>query len=241
MDYFAGTDILFTHKFVGEGEPFVPDPNTVKYTVYDHSGAPIAGLIDVPVATTSLTYQISFTIPAVNNSIGVGKNFERRTVVVMYQRGGADTRDVQSYRIIVMGLYSVEPKDVRSFIGIQEKELNDDEIDIYAAYMYVKQEFGDTIAIDTALTSGTTQELAVNELIKLRAVIDLIPSLRQRIAQEESNGVTSYKRLNIKDFNEFEAAVLGRYSAVMTEVLDLTGVDVTLVLTTTDADPITGA
>ena len=241
MDYFAGTDILFTHRFEQEGESFSPDPNTVEYTVFDHAGAPISGLTNVPVVTGPTDFQVSFTIPAINNQIGVGKNFERRTVVVKYHYNGFEKRDVRTYRTIPMGLFSVSPHDVRAFIGMQEKELRDDEIDLFAAYLYVKKDLGTVVAIDTALTSGTTDELAVNELIKLRAIIALLPSLKQRMAQEETNGVTGFKRVDLKDFSSFEAHVLGRYAAALEVVLAQTAAEFTLVLTTTDADPITGA
>ncbi len=241
MDYIGGLDANVPFTFIREGAPFIPDVGTVTFTVLNHVGVAIAGLTDVPVTTTTTTFQFNVHIPAVNNDIDVLKSFERRTIVVSYQKDGVYERDVLGYRVIPVAHYSVEPKDIRSFIGLQDKELGDEDIDLFASYLYVQKDLGTSYSLDSLLVSGTTQELAANEMIRMRGVLDVLPSVRQRISQEETNGVTGFKRLTIKDFDAIEAVALGRYAAALSETVISTETATTLVLFTEDADPITGA
>jgi hypothetical protein len=240
MDYISGTDVWFSHMFIANGEPFIPDVGSVKYTVLDHSGAPIAGLADVAVTTDSTTFQIGLTIPAANNTVAAGKKFERRTIVIQYLRAGAANRAVKAYRLVPLLNHSVEPQHVRSFFGLQEKELPDAEIDLLAAYLYVEDDFTG-VSLDSLLASGTTQELAANECIKLRAVIEVLPSVKQRMAQKETNGVVGFERPVVKDFDDIERKAMERYAAARVQALGLTDTVVSFILTTTDSDPITGA
>jgi len=240
MDYISGTDVWFSHLFIHDGEPFIPDVGSVKYTVLDHAGAPIAGLADVAVTTDVTTFQIGFTIPAVNNTVAAGKRFERRTVLIQYLRAGAANRTVKAYRLVPILNHSVEPQHVRSFIGLQQKELPDAEIDLLAAYLYVEKDFT-SASLDALLASGTTQELAANECIKLRAVLAVLPSVKQRMAQKETNGVIGFERPTVVNFDDVERIANERYAAARVEALNLTDTVVSFILTTTDADPITGA
>ena len=240
IDVTSGSDAFLNFQFIEGGEPFIPDVGTVTYTVLNHSGTPIVGLIDVPVTTTTSTFQIPIVVAAINNTINVSKKFERRVVIVKYQRGGIYGRGVINYRVISTMYFSVTPTDVRNFIGLQEKELEDKDIDLINSYLYVQRDL-DTIDIDALLTSGTTDEIAANEMIKMRTVLDVLQSVRQRISQEETNGITGFKRLTIKDFDSLEMVARGRYEQAFSDLSDVVVADITLILTTTDADPITGA
>ena len=239
MDYVGGTDTLLTHRFVRSGEPFVPDTGTVKYTVSDHDAVPISGLVNVPVTTNNSTFQITFVVTAINNAISLSKDFERRFVSVSYERDGQAYTDEFQYRLRPATKYSVSAQDVRSFIGLQDKELEDFEIDLFNSYLIAKRDLG-TISIDTLLSSGTIQELAANGMIKAQAVLSVLPSVKQRMAQEETNGVTGFKRVQIKDLLDVELAARNLYANALTELVIPVDAALTLVLTTTDADPITG-
>ena len=239
MDFIGGTDTLLTFVFEKSGEPLVPDISSVKYTVLNHAGTPIVGLIDIPIITAADTWQVHFVVPAINNTIDVGKKFERRTVFISYTTGGKYERGVLQYRLIPLMNFSAQPKDVRAFIGVQEKELPDEDIDLLSAYLYVERDLG-TTAIAPLLSSGTILELAVNNAIKAKAVLDVLPSIRQRMAQEETNGVTGFKRLKITDFVDIEAKALALYAEAFVELLNTVEESLTLVLVTEDADPITG-
>lgn len=239
MDYLSGTAALVNIEFIQDGEAFVPDVGSVEYTVIDHSGAAIVGLQNIPVATTVDTWKVGILIGALYNSVDPSKKFERRTIVVTYTVDGVYGRTSKQYRIIPFLNHSVTPNDVRAFIGVQEKELPDSDIDLLRAYLYVEEAISPT-DIGPVLASGTVQELAANRAITAQAVIDVLPSLRQRIAQEETNGITGFKRLTIKDFAEVEMAALNALNDAILEVLNPVVEDMTLILTTTDADPITG-
>lgn len=238
MDYFHGTDISLSIILSKDGEPFIPDMGSVKYSVYGHDGTPLAA--DVPVVTSSTTFQIQVEIAASANAIAPQRKFERRTVVVNSNRGGQYHRQTATYRLVPFLNFAIQASQVRGFIGVQEKELPDEDIDLVAAYLYVEKDFTDT-RLAEALASGTTQELAANECIKLRAVLDVLPSIKQRIAQSEKNGIIGFERPTMTDFGEVERAAQDRYYSSKMEALGLTETAPVLILVTTDADPITGA
>ena len=237
MDYFTETDVNLNIILSQDGEPFIPDVGSVKYNLYDHTGTPL--ISNVAVETTTTTFSIQVTVPATDNVIASGRRFERRTIVVVAARGGKFHRQVVSYRLTPFLNHSVLPSQVRAFMGAQEKELPDEDIDLFAAYLMVEKDFN-ADRLTAALASGTTQELAANECIKLRAVLDVIPSMKQRIAQSETNGVIGFERPTMTDFGEVERAAQARYYSAKMEALGLTETAPTLILTTTDADPITG-
>ena len=239
MDFFIGTDVNLKIVLQRDGEPFIPDVGSVKYTVHDHTGAPISGLQDVDVVTTTTTFAVSVNVPAAQNQVAVQRKFERRTVVVTCSRDGVAHRQIGTYRLVPFANYSVTTAQVRSFIGVQEKELEDEDVDLFAAFLFVEEDFGAANLID-ALNSGTTREIAANECIKLRAVLEVLPSVKQRIAQQESHGTIGFQRASITDLNGVETAARDRYYSAKMAALGLTEGTITLVLTTTDADPITG-
>lgn len=240
MDYFNGTDVGINIIFERDGEPFIPDVGSVKYTVYDHTGIPLSGLEDIEVTTTTSTFSVDVVVPANQNTIDPERKFERRTIIVTATTNGQHHRQVVIYRLVPFLNHSVEPHQVRGFIGVQEKELPDEDIDLFSAYLYVEKDFT-TERLNEALASGTTQELAANTCIMLKAVLDVLPSVRQRIAQKETNGPIGFDRVTITDFDEVERAAQARYYSAKMEALGLIETSFSIVLVTQDADPITGA
>jgi tellurite resistance protein len=237
-DYVAGADVRLPIIFAKNGDPIIPDVGTVTYSVLDHTLSPIAGLVDVELTTGPTTYKTTITIPASANSIGTGKRFERRTVVLSYEvQGAAETLRV-SYRVTPELNHAVTPAQIRGFLGVNEHELVDADIDLSASYFSVEGLIGAT-TLATALVSGTTDELAANELIRMHAAMAVIPSLKQRLAQQEQNGVKMFARANISNFEELRKEAQRRFEQGLTTLSTTTPVELTLVVVTQDTDPVT--
>ncbi|TGV62440.1 hypothetical protein EN803_37360, partial [Mesorhizobium sp. M2D.F.Ca.ET.160.01.1.1] len=66
---------------------------------------------------------IVVTIPAAHNQITTA--FSRRVVRITAERGGIPFDAVTMYRLTPQILYTVTPKDVRGFLGVNEGELPD--------------------------------------------------------------------------------------------------------------------
>lgn len=240
QDFLGGEVVNLTFRY-GEGhEPLIPDSGTVTYTVLNHLGTPISGLQNIPITTGPGTFQSTVSIPALDNSIDPSKEFERRTVFLNYQVGGAPFYQKVSYRLIPSHAYTVSPAYIRAFLGVNKNELPDEDIDLFAAYLFVREAFDDVSLFTDALSSGNRTELVANDAIAMRAAIDVIPSLQNRVAQSEKNGVMGFDRIKITDYSALLAEAYRRYN----EAIGLIGladisVDHILIVTTTDTDPIT--
>jgi len=238
QDFVAGEDIELPVSLIVGGQPVIPDEDSVKFTLRDHSGAVIDGMSNIPVSTGSADYRFMIEIPAEYNTLSAGKRFERRTINLSYTHNGIARGLRLHYRLIPYLNHSVTPAQVRSFLGVNETELPDDEINLVDAYFVVEEQVGQTI-LEESLTSGTTSEIAANTLVRMRAVLDVIPSLKQRVAQEERSGQKSFSRPLIHDFDALREEAEKRYQVALNTFSTGIELPLNLVVTTQDVDPIT--
>jgi len=240
-EFVAGADAHINVEFGTAAAPVIPDTGTVNFTVLNHAGTTIVDLIEEMVTTDLTSWATNITVPAANNTIENGRSFERRMVLVNYQVGGRRFDKVVSYRLTPRLHHSVTGQEVRSFLGVNEGELGDADLDLFAAYLKVQTELTAPV-LEAALISGTVRELAANTMIRMQAVIAIIPSLKTRIAQSETNGPMGFTRAIIRDFAAVQAVATELYLAARDEVTetDSAAASLTLVLVTQDADPITG-
>jgi len=240
LEYTGGQKVTATVWLIDSDEkPLVPDAGTTTYTVYDHSGNAISGATDVAVTTDDTTTSVPVTIDAADNSIASGKIFEKRTIVLTIEKNGQVHTFRKNYRLVPLLKHSETPDSVRSFLGVANHELPDEDIDLFQAYITVKELF-DNPTIDAVLESGDHKEMAANEAIRMQAVLDVIPSLKQRIAQNESDGTFEFARPKLENFNQLEKTARDRYSRAIQLATESTPTNTTMVLTTRETDPITG-
>jgi hypothetical protein len=242
QDFLSGETANIRFLFGSGDEPVIPDVGSVTYTVLSAIGNPIVGLENVPIATDTGTFATKITIPAEYNVILPGKTFDRRTIIVRYTAKGVEDWQRINYRLIPSVPFTVTPATVRAFLGVNKGELPDEDIDLFSAYVYVQEAVSDPSLLTAALSSGDKLELTANDVIAMRAAIDIIPSLQNRVAQAEKNGVMGYDRIKIKDFAGLLADAYGRYYAgleLVGAVDESVGIPTTLLITTTDTDPIT--
>ncbi|MES0134506.1 hypothetical protein NKJ88_06020 [Mesorhizobium sp. M0016] len=239
-DFLAGTDVTLMVMLTDAGTPLVPDAGSMTYTVRDQEGVAIPGLSGIPITTGPTTFRVSVVVPAINNSIAAEKRFEKRVVTFNYLVGGVGKQQSETYRLTAFLNHIVNGGQVRGFIGVQQHELPDEEIDLMVAYLKVEKVVG-LVDLGTALASGTTLELAANEMIRMQAVLDVLPSLKQRIAQSETNGIKGFSRPAIRDFAEVEQKAKDRYADALAETTGrTTDATHTLAVLTQDTDPVTG-
>lgn len=241
QDFFSGETVKLSFVFGLGDEPAIPDIGSVTYTVFSAGGLPLAGLENVSFTTNAASFGGTITIPAAENGIAPGKTFDRRSVLIRWTEDGADDWMRIGYRLIPNTPYSVTPATVRSFLGVNKNELPDEEIDLFGAYIYVQEAVSDPTILTAALSSGDRTELVANDVIAMRCAIDIIPSLQNRVAQSEKNGVMGFDRIKIKDFSQLLADAYARYhnGLSLVDTNASTAADVTLLITTTDTDPIT--
>ena len=145
-------------------------------------------------------------IPAKYNTLDVGL-FDVRVVEINFSYGGKNVTLRDSYRIVDFYYFSATPKDVRDYYGLNRGELPDEDIDLVDIYLQLVQKFGDTFI--NALQSAGQANFRANRLIVLKGVVQVFPSARLRVNQEENDGSSKFLRyLNKIDWDALLANAL---------------------------------
>lgn len=233
--YVPGIDISIPVSFAQDGRPHVPDEDSATYTLLDASATPVLGHIDQSVVVS--VNKATISLPAAVNEITT--TFSKRTVVISYTVAGNPYEMRVVYRLMPSLNFTITPSDVRSYLGVNEGELRNDDVDLVRAYIAIQEEVGVTSLVD-ALSSGEIAEIRANEAILYWAALDLIPSLKLRVAQSEKDGPLSFTRPALKNFDELEQTTRARLTAALDSVTGRAETSSPLLITTNDADPITG-
>lgn len=148
----------------------------------------------------------SFIIPAEYNTLE-SDYFDSRIVEVSYLYRGKPQLIRDSYRITDFYYFTATPKDVRDYFGLNAGELPDEDIDLNDVYFQLLKKHGDNF-ID-ALNGGGVASIRANRLIVLKGVVQVFPSARLRVNQEENDGSSKFLRyLNKINWDDLLARAL---------------------------------
>lgn len=238
FDYQVGTTVRLPLRFTRGLDPLIPDVGSVTYSLYDHTGNAL--ITDEELTTTATTFQTTVEIAAEHNTIAANRRFERRRLVASYTVNGAAEQTVVVYRVIPVMNHMVTPHQIRNFIGLTSVELPDEDIDLAVAYFKIEDLIG-AETLETNLVSGTISEISANTAICMQAVLDVIPSLKQRIAEQEKNGTKQFTRGKITDFEQLRQDAEAQLAAALDSLTTGISTEQALIVVTQDIDPITGA
>lgn len=240
MDHQAGQQAVVLVSLMRDNMPMIPVSGTVTYTLLDHTGTPLVGHQAVAVDTTATTTELRLVMPADANVIDPARAFERRTILVNYESQFGPTQVTFRYRLLRTLNFTTSVQDVRNFLGINEHEMADDAIDLAKAYFEVEQDLL-PVSLADLLVTGTIVEISAETCICMRAVLNVLPSVRQRIAQSEADGVRSFSRPTVAPLGELEAQAIARYRSARLTALGIEDtVTLAYMLVTNDVDPIIG-
>lgn len=234
LNYLADTDTLIPVPLTLNGEPFVPDDGVVTWELRGHSGAVVSPAASLP-GVTDTTAMITLSAALLGL---VGGTQEKRTLVVTGLNAGFPFRITVPFRITGFLNISVTEKDVRRFIGVNEGELRDEEIDLVEAYFDVAGRTG--IDLPTALTGPEKADRAANKAIVAQTVLNLMPALPQLLTLSETDGTSDVKRFPV-DFQLLESKAAAQLDAALAVITTNTAGERTLIVLTERTDPITGA
>lgn len=240
MDILAGSAASIHVDFQTPTGITIPDAGTATYSLFDHVGVGmvVGQLLSVP---ANHNY-VAIPVQATDNFISVSRKFEKRLLAVSWQAGGQTYQVIRRYRIIPMPIYTALPIDVRTYLGLNDDELRDDEVDLFEAYLRLDETLLSGV-LDEALVSGTVTEQLANEAIVLTAVLKLIPSLRLRTPRDVSSGTDSFSRFtSVPDFDAIGAAAAQRLRDISNDLGVQVPIDNTpvFVVLTVPTDAITG-
>lgn len=210
-----GSDAVITVQFRQQGEPFLP--TTPTWTLRGHSGAPVSGYIAQALTLPPTATSAQVTVPGAQNTIAVDRRFEIRRVVVSALRVGVAWQTVIPYRVIPYLNYDATVDDVRSFFGLDEGELPNGDVDLFAAYIAVEEAATRTV-FETALVSGDRRQHQANNAIIAQAALLAIPALRQRLLLRHTDGSINAQRTPIN-----WEALEGHARAQLNAALDVVG------------------
>lgn len=224
----SGEDHLLGIDFLAEGEYIIPTAAWI--TVRGPTGSVL--LQDAPLDVSST--QTTFSIPAVNNTLSGGTEFENRFTTVVFNYGGRPYRIEDSYRVADFIPISTSPNQVRSVLGLDGSELLDRDVDLLLSYLTLKEEYGQDFT--DALTAGGLKTLKANEAIALKAALQVVPSLNFRAGTKWSSEESQFQRKGDFSIEEIEKDLSMRLSIALSVVLDqeLTTFDAFSLATPTD-------
>lgn len=237
LTYTAGEDIEVAVPFERDGEPFVPDENTVAWALRGQDGALTGSFVSIDVSDTSALIPVL----AASNSVATGMRFEKRTVVVRGERDGRPFEVRVPYQITPWLNYTASPEDVRNFCGAAGSELSDSDINLVDAYFRVADIVTED-GLEFALISGLAAEQNANRAIVAAAVLTALPGLRARMLKKEGDGNRTLERFNM-DFDRLEADALKALKDATTSLsaIDDNTTAPPIFILTTPTDPVTGA
>jgi hypothetical protein len=195
MDVWASTPATIRVDFLNASGTLVPDANSVSYTVFATDGSVL--VTPTAIATTPTDTGVTITVPGADNTITPPRLFEKRLIFVSITSGLTPYSFQASYRVVPVPLFSVTANDVRLIFGGDCDEVEDDEIDLTAAYFQVSASvvaLNSQATLAAALSSGTIVELMANQAIAGQAVMTLLPGLRARMMTMQKDGQTSFQR-----------------------------------------------
>lgn len=204
---FANEDYVYSFDFKVDGAFVAPDDGIYNYKIRKMDGTVLVedeGFIeeDAPVKDSS-----SIEISAEYNTIDGGELFDARIVEITFYHKGKSITLRDSYRIVEFYYFSATPKDVRDYYGLNAGELPDEDIDLVDIYLQLVQKFGDTFTY--ALQSAGQANFRANRLLVLKGVVQVFPSARLRVNQEENDGSSKFLRyLNKIDWDGLLANAL---------------------------------
>lgn len=197
-DFVYPDDGIFTYKVrAKDGTILLQDEVRLEQEIYN----------DGEVETATYPESASFEIPAEINTME-SDYFDSRIVEISYFYNGKPQLIRDSYRITDFYYFTASPKDVRDYFGLNEGELPDEDIDLNDVYFQLLKKHGDKFT-DALNLEGGVANIRANRLIVLKGVVQVFPSARLRVNQEENDGSSKFLRyLNKIDWDGLLANAL---------------------------------
>lgn len=206
MNAIVGEDYSLPFHLMVEREYVVPTIDSVSYTVFNNAGSPIAGLTNVAIVTNSTTNRVDVNVSNTAHTVAALKDFEQRTVAVKFSSGGQKYTLRRSYFVTPFLNYRASPEDVLNYLGLLDGELALDQVPLVPAYYYVRDALTPAV-FDLAMISGKTNQLHVNDAIKLQAARSFLDTLELRTFKKAGGEGLSFTRFDGIDFDDLRSRV----------------------------------
>lgn len=229
MWFISDEDVAIEVEYEVEGEYVVPSAAT--YSLRDHSGVELtSGALSA--ALTHETVEIDAAHSAITGL------WENRYLTVTFVADGKTHRKTTSYHLSAFVPLTVGPEDVRSTLGLDQKELLDQEIQIEEVYFRLVETYGSAFSDATLLTG--IRNWAANRCVVLKAALDVAQSLPMRTRISIRTEDTTEKRTEKIDFAAIVKDLEIELAAVTNTAIAQSVVAPTLFTLSSPTDAITG-
>ncbi len=195
MDWrLAGQEQSIVVEFTVDGNPVVPDADSIMFMVLNNAGEIIVQE-DFVQQEDSVPTQAIIVVDANDNTLATGALFEARYVRVDFKYNSTPYFVQKSYRLQNMVLTTVTPQDVRGTVGADFEEMRDSEIDIMEAYVQLVSAVGS--GFSAALIATDVTCLAANRAIALQAAIKFCTSFPTRLLKSEKFDNAGAQRFDV--------------------------------------------
>jgi hypothetical protein len=211
------------------------------YTITDDDGNVVAGLENVVVSIGIGAISARIDVPAAYNTVSKPL-FETRTITWTYPTNSGTVNGSQSYVIYKQIPFPATPEGVRQLLGVTEKEVPDENIDLMSGYLRFREPFDDP---DAALlpytTSGDASSYKITRAIEAAAALQILPTLQLALAKRFDSGTNAYERWNRIDWEGLAGRLMSLVQEAVVLVDPLLELDFPILFVlSTRTDPLTG-
>jgi len=201
--------------FFIDGEYVTPDNFQATYTIYNNSGAAIAGFTNVVVGVSGS--RVSLNIPAYLNTIAGGLDFEKRTALVQYIYEGQNHKVTKNYMITDFYPLSVTAENVISYMGLKEGEIYPEDLEITPALFDIKKIIGDT-NFNAYMISGDYNNILLNDAIKYQTAHRAMANVELKALQKAGSESVSFARFQMIDFKKISERVISDLNSAISQL-----------------------
>lgn len=222
-------------EFQRDGQYVMPDPGSIRLTIFDNSGVAVTGYDGVPQPDVTAT-TVLLNIPASVNFINEER--ENRFLRVEFTNDGYPCVFKTTYRLTNFLPIEASAADVRSALGLRDSELDDEEVDLYSAYFELSRKIP---TLGARLISGDDSAMYANRALVLMEALRIFPSLPLRAVKEDSLNNASLIRATI-DWENLRASLEAQLQEALSSIdtmLPVTYLMTPLLVLTTPIDPVT--
>ena len=237
MDFLPDTDVSVRVMFEGLGQPKVPDTGTVSWTLRGDAGDIV--LVDQPLSPGPASSSVIVTVPAVHNAIVA--RYEKRTLITKFSSGGIPYTVSMRYRLVPFLNLEIGPENVRKFVGVNPRELPDDEIDLTRAYFDIEASVTQPV-LELMLAGTPAERKSANNAI-LATVGHRVHPLAQAAYSPVRDGWAAWLPTlpRTPDFDQLRRDAEDLLSSALDTLIGRDSAAQTLITVSTPIDVITGA
>lgn len=219
-----GTPQSVIMEFAVDGQPVIPDANSIYFTAWNHLGVQIEGYDFVP-AVDAIPTQMKVVMSEALNSIAADALFETRYLRADFMHNNKPYAVLTTYGLYRMVPMTATPHGVRALVGADTSELPDADIDLIAAYIELMGSYSEILP--GALRRTDAVGLTANRAIALQAAVTICPSLQSRLLKSEKADNAGFQRADM-DFLKLENDLRANLASSLEEILRASGASSTV-------------